>query len=89
MEILNCKRLEFCLIMSIELLREMIMPVARYLGIPPENVFANRMFFQSDDETGLPTKFAGPFLGSVSVLSLPFYAYVSSFIQAYFRRLSF
>lgn len=39
--------------------REMALPVARELGVHPDNVFANRMFFTADDDTGLPTKFAG------------------------------
>ncbi|QDZ22348.1 glycerol-3-phosphate dehydrogenase [Chloropicon primus] len=39
--------------------REMAIPVARALGVESKNVYANRMLFTSDDETGLPTKFAG------------------------------
>ncbi|CAG9463212.1 unnamed protein product [Pedinophyceae sp. YPF-701] len=39
--------------------RELLMPIARYLGVKPSNIYANRMFFVADDETGLPTKFAG------------------------------
>ena len=36
--------------------RELTLPIAAYLGIPKENVFANRMNWQWDDETGMPTK---------------------------------
>ncbi|PNG99890.1 Phosphoserine phosphatase, chloroplastic, partial [Tetrabaena socialis] len=39
--------------------RELILPLAAYLGIPKENVFANRMNWQWDDETGEPTKLMG------------------------------
>eukprot|EP01025_Chloroclados_australasicus_P065940 TRINITY_DN9010_c0_g1_i4.p1 TRINITY_DN9010_c0_g1~~TRINITY_DN9010_c0_g1_i4.p1 ORF type:complete len:655 (-),score=102.82 TRINITY_DN9010_c0_g1_i4:319-2283(-) len=39
--------------------REMIIPIADYLGVPRSNVFANRMNWQCDDETGLPTKLVG------------------------------
>ncbi|PNH08421.1 Glycerol-3-phosphate dehydrogenase [NAD(+)], partial [Tetrabaena socialis] len=38
---------------------ELILPLAAYLGIPKENVFANRMNWQWDDETGEPTKLMG------------------------------
>jgi glycerol-3-phosphate dehydrogenase (NAD+) len=37
----------------------MAMPIARHLKIPPENVIANRMLWQWDDETQLPTKLVG------------------------------
>lgn len=39
--------------------RELILPVAQYLGIPRENVFANRMNWQWDDDTNSPTKLVG------------------------------
>ncbi|BDA43327.1 probable glycerol-3-phosphate dehydrogenase [NAD(+)], cytoplasmic at C-terminar half [Coccomyxa sp. Obi] len=39
--------------------REMILPFARELGIPPTNVFANRINWQVDDETGLVTRMVG------------------------------
>eukprot|EP01026_Neomeris_dumetosa_P006167 TRINITY_DN1194_c0_g1_i4.p1 TRINITY_DN1194_c0_g1~~TRINITY_DN1194_c0_g1_i4.p1 ORF type:complete len:652 (+),score=126.25 TRINITY_DN1194_c0_g1_i4:73-2028(+) len=39
--------------------REMIIPVSDYLGVPRDHVFANRMNWQCDDETGLPTKLVG------------------------------
>ena len=39
--------------------REMALPVAKALGLPPENVYANRMHFSVCDETGLPRNFAG------------------------------
>uniref|UniRef100_A0A515EIS9 Glycerol-3-phosphate dehydrogenase [NAD(+)] n=1 Tax=Dunaliella salina TaxID=3046 RepID=A0A515EIS9_DUNSA len=39
--------------------REDIMPIAKYLGVPRENVFANRMNWQWDDETGQPTRLSG------------------------------
>ncbi|GIL83780.1 hypothetical protein Vretimale_10573 [Volvox reticuliferus] len=39
--------------------RELTLPVASYLGIPKANVFANRMNWQWDDETGEPTKLVG------------------------------
>jgi len=39
--------------------RELALPVARELGVAPDCVFANRMLFTADDETGLPTRFAG------------------------------
>eukprot|EP00798_Chlamydomonas_sp_ICE-L_P022253 gene22253-29323_t len=39
--------------------REILNPVAKYLGIPSSNVIANRMNWQWDDETGEPTKLMG------------------------------
>ncbi len=36
--------------------RELILPIAAYLGVPKEHVIANRMNWQWDDETGMPTK---------------------------------
>ncbi|KAI8466342.1 MAG: NAD-dependent glycerol-3-phosphate dehydrogenase N-terminus-domain-containing protein [Monoraphidium minutum] len=39
--------------------REMTLPIARYLGIPAANVYANRMNWQWDDETGEPTRLVG------------------------------
>eukprot|EP00775_Hariotina_reticulata_P002377 gene2377-2682_t len=39
--------------------REMTLPIARYLGVPKENVFANRMNWQWDDDTGEPTRLVG------------------------------
>ncbi|MEW5301341.1 MAG: hypothetical protein WDW36_004205 [Sanguina aurantia] len=39
--------------------REMILPIAAYLGVPMDNVFANRMTWQWDDETGSPTHLVG------------------------------
>lgn len=39
--------------------RELILPLARLLGIPTRNVMANRMQWQLDDDTGLPSKLAG------------------------------
>uniref|UniRef100_A0A7D7L907 Glycerol-3-phosphate dehydrogenase [NAD(+)] n=1 Tax=Chlamydomonas sp. ICE-MDV TaxID=1983280 RepID=A0A7D7L907_9CHLO len=39
--------------------REIMLPVAKYLGVPYGNVFANRMNWQWDDETGEPTKLVG------------------------------
>ncbi|KXZ53840.1 hypothetical protein GPECTOR_6g758 [Gonium pectorale] len=39
--------------------RELILPIAAHLGIPKGNVFANRMNWQWDDETGAPTKLVG------------------------------
>lgn len=32
--------------------REMTLPIARYLGVPKDHVFANRMNWQWDDDTG-------------------------------------
>jgi hypothetical protein len=34
--------------------RELTLPIAKHLGVPKENVFANRMNWQWDDETGEP-----------------------------------
>ncbi|KAG2496545.1 hypothetical protein HYH03_005368 [Edaphochlamys debaryana] len=39
--------------------REILIPIASYLGIPMSRVFANRMNWQWDDETGEPTKLVG------------------------------
>ncbi|KAG2432760.1 hypothetical protein HYH02_012893 [Chlamydomonas schloesseri] len=39
--------------------RELLLPIAAYLGIPKDRVFANRMHWQWDDETGMPTKLVG------------------------------
>jgi hypothetical protein len=39
--------------------RELTLPIARELNIPPENVFANRINWQVDDATGLVTKMVG------------------------------
>uniref|UniRef100_A0A7D7QY02 Glycerol-3-phosphate dehydrogenase [NAD(+)] n=1 Tax=Chlamydomonas raudensis TaxID=284013 RepID=A0A7D7QY02_9CHLO len=39
--------------------REIMLPIAAYLDIPMENVFANRMLWQWDDETMEPTKLVG------------------------------
>ncbi|GBF87939.1 glycerol-3-phosphate dehydrogenase [Raphidocelis subcapitata] len=39
--------------------REMTLPIARYLGVPPDNVYANRMNWQWDDDTGEPTRLVG------------------------------
>lgn len=39
--------------------RELTLPIAKYLGVPKENVFANRMNWQWDDETGEPTQLMG------------------------------
>ncbi|KXZ53839.1 hypothetical protein GPECTOR_6g757 [Gonium pectorale] len=39
--------------------RELTLPIAAYLGIPKSHVFANRMNWQWDDETGAPTKLVG------------------------------
>ncbi len=36
--------------------RELILPIAAYLGVPKDHVIANRMNWQWDDETGMPTK---------------------------------
>jgi hypothetical protein len=35
------------------------LPIAKYLGVPKENVFANRMNWQWDDETGEPSRLVG------------------------------
>lgn len=37
----------------------MTLPIAKHLGVPKENVFANRMNWQWDDETGEPTRLVG------------------------------
>lgn len=39
--------------------RELILPIANALKIPKENVYANRMNWQWDDETNLPSKLVG------------------------------
>ncbi|KAF5828643.1 HAD-like domain-containing protein [Dunaliella salina] len=39
--------------------RELILPLAKYLGVPKENVYANRMAWQWDDDTGQPTRLMG------------------------------
>lgn len=39
--------------------RELTLPLAKYLGVPKEHVFANRMNWQWDDETGEPTRLIG------------------------------
>ncbi|GFR51762.1 hypothetical protein Agub_g14217 [Astrephomene gubernaculifera] len=39
--------------------RELTLPIASYLGIPKSNVFANRMNWQWDDESGEPTRLVG------------------------------
>lgn len=39
--------------------RELILPLAKLLGLPLRNVMANRMNWVMDDETGLPSKLAG------------------------------
>ncbi|KAG1681299.1 hypothetical protein FOA52_007345 [Chlamydomonas sp. UWO 241] len=39
--------------------REIMLPIAAHLGIPMENVFANRMLWQWDDETMEPTRLVG------------------------------
>lgn len=39
--------------------REMTLPIAKVLGVPFSNVFANRMNWQADDVTGVPTKLVG------------------------------
>jgi hypothetical protein len=36
--------------------RELTLPIARHLGIPKENVYANRMNWQWDDELAEPTR---------------------------------
>ena len=40
--------------------RELLLPIAAHLGIPKDRVFANRMHWQWDDETGMPTKLVRP-----------------------------
>mmetsp|Transcript_25433 Transcript_25433/g.55213 ORF Transcript_25433/g.55213 Transcript_25433/m.55213 type:complete len:677 (-) Transcript_25433:1350-3380(-) len=39
--------------------RELILPIAKHLGIPKDHVYANRMNWQWDDETGAPTRLVG------------------------------
>lgn len=39
--------------------RPLALPFAKLLNIPPENVYANRIYFTTDDETGMPTVYAG------------------------------
>ncbi|PSC74868.1 glycerol-3-phosphate dehydrogenase [Micractinium conductrix] len=39
--------------------RELCLPICRELGVPPKNLFANRMNWQVDDDTGMPTKLVG------------------------------
>jgi len=39
--------------------RELTLPIAQHLGIPKQNVFANRMLWQWDDESGEPTRLVG------------------------------
>lgn len=39
--------------------RELSLPIAKELGVPAQNVFANRMNWQWDDETGEPTRLVG------------------------------
>lgn len=39
--------------------RELCLPIARELGVPLKNLFANRMNWQVDDDTGMPTKLVG------------------------------
>eukprot|EP00798_Chlamydomonas_sp_ICE-L_P002757 gene2757-12628_t len=39
--------------------REILLPIAKDCGIPYENIFANRMNWQWDDQTGEPTKLVG------------------------------
>nr|QKY14970.1 glycerol-3-phosphate dehydrogenase (NAD+) (GPDA) [Polytomella parva] len=39
--------------------RELTLPIAEYLGIPRDHVFANRMNWQWDDETGEPSRLVG------------------------------
>ncbi|WIA14356.1 hypothetical protein OEZ85_002885 [Tetradesmus obliquus] len=39
--------------------RELTLPIAKHLGVPKENVFANRMNWQWDDETGEPSRLVG------------------------------
>jgi hypothetical protein len=43
--------------------RELCLPIARELGVPPKNLFANRMNFQVDDETGEGVGDAGGWAG--------------------------
>ncbi len=39
--------------------REIILPIAAHLGIPPENVIANRMMWEWDHETEEPSRLVG------------------------------
>ncbi|GAB4821168.1 hypothetical protein N2152v2_008214 [Parachlorella kessleri] len=39
--------------------RELCLPIAKALGVPYKNVWANRMQWQIDDDTGMPTKLVG------------------------------
>lgn len=39
--------------------RELCLPIAEALGVPRKNVFANRMMWQCDDDTGMPTRLVG------------------------------
>lgn len=39
--------------------RELCLPICRELGVPPKCLFANRMNWQVDDDTGMPTKLVG------------------------------
>eukprot|EP00955_Chlamydomonas_euryale_P106916 365734-Chlamydomonas_euryale.AAC.24 len=39
--------------------RELMLPLARYLDVPMDNVFANRMLWQWDEVTMMPTKLVG------------------------------
>jgi hypothetical protein len=46
------------------------LPIAKYLGVPKENVYANRMNWQWDDETGALTAAAAAAAASSIVLVL-------------------
>lgn len=39
--------------------RELCLPIAKALGVPTKHVYANRMNWQVDDESGMPTKLVG------------------------------
>lgn len=39
--------------------RELCLPIAKAMGVPYAHVYANRMNWQVDDETGMPTKLVG------------------------------
>ncbi|KAL4436899.1 hypothetical protein ABPG75_004038 [Micractinium tetrahymenae] len=39
--------------------RELCLPICRALNVPPKQLFANRMNWQVDDDTGMPTKLVG------------------------------
>ena len=39
--------------------RELVLPLAAHLGVPVSNILANRMNWQCDDVTGLPTRLVG------------------------------